>query len=269
MKKTILLVFAGIGALTCATVGSARADDGDITKDDYPVVVVDRPILVPQGMLELRGDTLRIDMSKGVAGDRIELAPDIYYGVSKKLNIGITHVDSGICIAGDGCGKAYDGLGVDALYDLMHGGSLLLAARAGVRIPSLDPVIAGLNLGLDVKLAAGKVAFYFNPHLYVGALERSPDATATPPEPGKKEELDLPLIVGYQAQRQTLLFVRTGMHGQLSGFGDGFRVPIGVGATFAANNRLDFGAEWLFLNLAGKNSSADSRALIVRVALRL
>ncbi|HUH05237.1 MAG TPA: hypothetical protein VML75_24730 [Kofleriaceae bacterium] len=267
MKKTMLLVFAGIAALTCGSIGAAHADDGEITKDNYPVVVVDRPILVPQGMLELRGNTAIINMSKGSAGDPISLAPDIYYGVNKKLNIGITHVDGGICAVGDACDKAYNAVGVDALYDLMHGGSLLAALRAGVRIPSFDPLIAGLNLGVDVKLAAGKVAVYFNPSLYVGAIKRSSDAT--PPEPFKKEELDVPLILGYQAQRQTLVFLRTGMHGPLSGFGDAVQVPIGVGATFAANNRLDFGAEWLFLNLAGKGGSADGRAIIVRIALRL
>lgn len=267
MKKTTLLVFAGVGALMCANIGSALADDDVITKDNYPVRIVDRPILVPQGMLELRGNTAIISMSKGAAGDPISLAPDIYYGINKKLNIGVTHVDGGICVAGDACAKAYDAVGVDALYDLMHGGSLLAALRGGVRLPSFDPLIAGLNLGLDIQLAAGNVAVYVNPSLYVGAIKRSSDAT--PPEPSKKEELDVPLVLAYQAQRQTLVFVRTGMHGPLSGFGDAFQVPIGAGATFAANNRLDFGAEWLFLNLAGKDGSADGRAIIVRVALRI
>jgi hypothetical protein len=270
MKKTTLLVFAGVGALVCAAATSAHAqDDEEITKDNYPVVIVDRPILVPAGMLELRGDTAVINMSKDSAGDPIDLRPSIYYGVSKKLNIGITHVDSGICVAGDACAKVYNGVGIDALYDLMHGGSLAMAARGGVRMPSLDPLIAGLNLGLDIQLTAGKVAVYFNPHLYVGAIKRSPDAAAMPPEAGKKEALDAPLILGYQAQRQTLIFVRSGIHGPMSGFGDSFEVPVGAGATFAASNRLDFGAEWLFTNLAGKGSSADGRAIIVRLALRL
>jgi hypothetical protein len=269
MTKAPLRALAGALVLLCAATGSASADDESYTKDTWPLAVTERPILIPSGMLELRGDTARInfsDDSLGGIGDPIQLAPDLYYGFGSTLNIGIVHRDSGICIAGDLCDKAYNDIGIEALIGFMNKGSFLAAFRAGVRVPSFDNFVAGPEVGLALQLSAGKIQINVDPRLYIGAVGRTPDEMG---DAAKKEELDVPVVLWWQAQGQTALFVRSGLLGPLDGFGDSFRVPIGVGASFAANNRLDFGAEFVFGNLAGKDSSADERWLIGRVALRL
>lgn len=252
------LVLAGFG-------DQARADE--LTKDNWPLAVVERPILIPQGMLEVRGDTARINMSSDLVGDPIQLAPDFYYGVSKTLNVGITHWDGGICVSGDLCAKSYNDVGIDALFGFMNEGSVLLALRGGLQIPSFDNLVSGLNLGLATQLGAGKIQINFDPTLYLGVIGRDGDITMG--EVSRKETLTAPLLVWYQAQGQTAVFLRSGINGPLDGFGDSFAVPLGLGALFAVNNRLDLGGEFVFTNLAGKNASADGRWLIARLNIRL
>ena len=45
-----------------------------------------------------------VNMSADAVGKPFSIAPDIYYGVSDKLSVGLTH-DTGLCLAGEenGC----------------------------------------------------------------------------------------------------------------------------------------------------------------------
>ncbi len=265
MRKIALLL-----ATAALTVGAlarpAAADSEEYNKDTWPLAVVDRPILIPAGMLELRGDTVRLGLDKGSAGNPIALAPDVFYGVARMINVGIVHRDTGICIAGDRCTKAYNDIGLDALYGFANKGSFQVSALGGLRVPSFDNLVAGLDLGLLFQLSAGKVQVNVDPTLYVGIAGRTADNVG---DAAQKEQLEVPVVLTYQLQPQTALFVRTGMTGPLSGFGNDFEVPIGIGATLAANNRLDFGLEFLMANPAGNAHSFDQRTLIGRIALRL
>ncbi len=265
MKK-IALLLATTALTASALARPAAADSEEYNKDTWPLAVVDRPILIPSGMLELRGDTIRVGLDKNSAGDPISLAPSLFVGVARMLNVGIVHRDTGICIAGDRCAKAYNDIGLDALYGFANKGSFQVAALGGIRLPSFDNLVAGLDLGLLFQLSAGKVQVNVDPLLYVGIAGRTADNVG---DNAQKEQLDVPVVLTYQVQPQTALFLRSGMNGPLSGFGNDFRVPIGLGATLAANNRLDFGVEFLLANPAGNAHSFDERSLIGRVALRL
>ena len=258
-------IFTLVGAIFGVALSSS-AHAQEFTKGSWPLAIVERPILIPQGMLEIRGDTLRMNLSDGSAGDPIQLAPDFYYGIGKNLNIGIVHRDSGICLAGDACAKSYNDVGIDALLGFMNRGTLLLAFRGGIRIPSFDNLVSGLNAGLVTQLGAGKIRIDFSPTLYLGVIGRSAD---NPGDAALKETISAPLHVWYQAQPQTAVFLRTGLEGPLSGFGDSFQVPIGLGAMFSVNNRLDVGGELVFSNLAGKGASADARWLVGHLNIRL
>jgi hypothetical protein len=257
--------------LTCLAASAALADEetGVYSKDDWPLATIKRPLTLAPSMLEIRGDTLMINLSSDLVGKPIAIAPDIYYGVSEKLSIGLTHV-TGFCLGGTdkGCIKAYNDLGIDAIYGLMRAGNLQVAAHGGVIIPAFSPdLVAGLDGGLTLRLGAGKIAFVLSPTVYVGAIGR--DKLAAGPN-GPKETLDMPVAIQFQANNQTMAFLSTGLGGPLSGFGDSYRVPIGLGLNFAVNNRADVGAEFSFPNLAGKGDNrADARVFIARAALRL
>ena len=262
MRRISGSIIAGLLAFAVMAPGLALADeDGDYTKDNWPLRVTDRPLTLDQGMLEIRGDTLQINMSSDAVAKPFSIAPDIFYGVSKKLSVGLTH-STGICLAGtdNGCAKVYNDVGIEALYSLMSQGNFQVAGRGGLQAVAIDPFAFGLNIGIRGRLNVGNIAIVFDPGVYVGFTER---------DTVQKEVVTVPVQVQFQVNNQTNAFVSTGINGPLDGFGDAFTVPIGVGATFAVNNRLDFGAEFAFTNLAGKGSSADGRILIVRAALRL
>jgi hypothetical protein len=260
MRRISGSIFAGVLAFAFLAPSTALADDADYTKDNWPLRVVDRPLTLDKGMLEIRGDTLMINMSSDAVAKPLSIAPDVFYGVSRKLSVGITH-GTGICLSGtdNGCAKAYNDVGVEALYSLMSQGNFQVAGRGGLQAVAIDPFAMGLNIGVRGRLNAGNLAIVFDPGLYVGFTERDL----------LKEFVTIPVQVQFQVNEQTNVYALSGINGPLDGFGDAMTIPVGAGASFAVNNRLDFGGEFQFTNLAGKNSSADGRLLIARAALRL
>lgn len=268
---TITTILSSATALALlATAGDARAgdDDGLYTKSDWPLQTIQRPLTLADSMLEIRGDTFRVNLSSGDTpfpgdgfGKPITVAPDLYFGVDDRLTVGITH-ERGFCLTGEegSCSSVYDDLGIEALYGVMRAGTLQAAAHGGVLFPSLaDPFVGGVRVGFLTRLRVASVAVVFDPTLYLGIFER--DALG--------EHLELPLDLQYQLNTQTMLYASTGVEGELSGFGDAYRVPIGVGANFAVNERFDFGGELRLANAAGQGASADERWLLLRAALRL
>lgn len=253
MKKRTVLVALAISAWLPA----AHAEEFYIAAD-WPIRLVDRPLVLGASMFELRGDTLRLNLSDGAVGDPISLAPDLYYGLDQRITLGYFH-DTGICISGDGCSGAYDDFGVEALYSLIYDGTVVMAARAGVTFDPLDPFTGGVHVGLPVRVGAGDLAVLLDPRLYVGVFNRDL----------REELLDVPVQLQYQLTDQNALLLSSGLRGPLSGFGDAVEVPVGVGALFTIARRVDVGGELVFPNLAGRGGGVDQRLLIFRVAVRL
>jgi hypothetical protein len=162
-----------IAACALAMAGMApRAAGADVyITADWPLQLVDRPLTLGPGMFELRGDTLIVSLSSGSVGDPILLAPDVYYGVNKKLTVGIDH-ERGICVSGDLCNR-YNDMGLDALYSLIYTGNVHLAARGTLRFADFDPFIAGLEFGLAARVGFASLAVVAEPRLYVGMSKRA------------------------------------------------------------------------------------------------
>jgi hypothetical protein len=256
MTQRVGRIMALALALVWLTAGNVRADL-DYGKSDWPLEVTKRPLTLAAGMLEVRGDTLIVNLSKGAVADPVALAPDIYYGVNKLLSVGVTH-RTGVCVAGDFCGKVYNDVGIDAIYSLMRGGNLEAAAHGGFVMQSLDPFAMGLGAGLRARMRAGNIAVIVDPTLYVGFTKR--DAAG--------DTIELPVHVQFQVQPQTAVLLRSGLNGPLKGFGDGKQIPVGVGGLFTLNQRMDVGAEFFLPDVAGSNAF-DARVFIARLALRL
>jgi hypothetical protein len=252
-----------IVVLAALTGPAAAQDDVPITKDNWPLAYNDRPLTLAKGMLEIGGDTVRINLSSDAVAKPIAFLPSIYYGVNDKLSVGIAHPVNGICISGEenGCAKVYNDVAIDALYGLMTKGTFLLTAHGGIPISSLsDPFVMGINLGVLGQLTVSKLAILFDPRITVGITER---------DAGNKQFIGVPVWFRYQVNPQLNPYLYTGIFGPTESFGDFYAIPIGVGVLYAVNNRLDVGGEFQFPNLAGKGSTADGRVLYVRVALRI
>src|SRR5215213_5512264 len=93
-------------AVLFAATGTAGAEEEEYTKHDWPLEVTKRPIVLARSMFEARGDTMFINLSDGAAGEPVSLAPDLYYGVTNHLTVGINH-ERGFCLTSDGCASKY------------------------------------------------------------------------------------------------------------------------------------------------------------------
>jgi hypothetical protein len=243
-----------------------------------------------KGKIAIGGETVTINMSADAVGKPIAIAPSIWYGVSDKLTVGVTHDGGstkftprpglslqaisilgvsvlagkagGICLTGDmdgGCPKVYDNVSLDALFSV-KAGKFSLAAHPALDIGSFDPFLLSLRVGaVGTYAASDKITVAFDPRIKIGITERD----------FNKESLDIPVWLWYHVNEKMGVAVNTGIAGPLDGFGDAFVVPVGLNVSYKANEKLDVGGDFSFVNLAGKNSSADYRALGIRVGYAL
>ncbi|MCC6993835.1 MAG: hypothetical protein IT370_04325 [Deltaproteobacteria bacterium] len=231
-----------------------------LTKANWPLALVDRPITLVKGLLQVRGD-INVNLTKELEGKPFAIAPDIYYGVSDVLNVGLIH-GTGLCLAGkeNGCAKVYNDVGIDAIYALTLK-QFQAGAHVAVLVGSFDPeVVLGANVGVLLQYTMGKINFYFDPKVYIGLTQR---------DAGNKEKIDAPLEIDYQVTPKLAASLFTGIGGPLDGFADFMAVPVGVGALFGMSNKLDVGGAFVFPNLAGKGGTADARALNIFVNFRM
>lgn len=288
-----LLVRLSVVSSICLLAGQpAWADEasdemvvqGVYTKDNWPFEVVNRPLTLAAGMAEIGGDSLRIGISGGEAFDAFEpiiLAPELRYGLSGELQLGITHAfhsffpPAGLCVSGEEnkCPKVYNAIGGEVEYALTRGGNLNLSARGGLTIGRFDPDFAlGATAGLEIRFRGGSVAFIVDPNVYIGIMERDtfPFGMEGNTHP---DYLFLPATLQYQVNTQTAFYLESGLNTPLKDMGDLFQIPAGVGAIYALNNRMDAGLELYFANVAGNdfgtNEKFDERYIIARIAIRI
>lgn len=241
-----------------------------VTSTGVPQALVARGVQGPAGQLWIR-TLVGINASKGAFAKPFSIAPDVFYGVSDKLQLGLVHngplgwqttPGAGLCLAGkeNGCPKVYDNVGFDALYSLMTG-STDLSFHGTVYLSPLDPLTVAVALGVAGKLHINdKMALFFDPSLYIGVTKR---------DAGNKEVLYIPLEFQFQLQPQLALVAFTAFYGPFDGLGDFYVIPLGLGAFYNVNEMIDVGGRFSFDNLLGNGSSADFRSLSLLVNVRL
>jgi hypothetical protein len=279
MRVFLRLVVAS--ACSLAAVQAAGAQEG---KESWPLEVVNRPLTLAAGMVEIGGDSVIVGVSGGEAdpGQPIVLAPEVRYGVTGQLQIGVTHTNhfpffpvAGLCVSGEenGCPKVYNAIGAEVEYALARGGSAELSALVGGTVGRFDPDRAlGATAGLEARLRSGSIAVVLDPNVYIGIIERDtfPIGMTGDSHP---DWLFLPVHFQFQATAQAMLYLMSGLNTPLKDMGDFYQIPVGLGGTYALSNRMDAGLELQVVNAAGKDigpvEKFDQRLLIGRIAFRL
>ncbi len=280
MRVFLRVVVASVICLAAA--GPAAAQESD--KASWPLEVVKRPLTLAAGMMEIGGDTLRVGVSGGDAfdtGEPILLAPELRYGLSGQLQLGVTHTNhaffppAGVCVSGEEnkCPKLYNAIGLELEYAISRGDSVDLSARAGATTGRFDPDFAlGATAGLEIRFRGGSLAFVLDPNVYIGIIERDtfPFGMEDNSHP---DYLFVPATVQLQLSTQMMVFASSGLNTPLKDMGDFYQIPAGLGTTYAISNRMDAGLELQVANVAGKDfgpvEKFDERTLILRFALRL
>jgi len=268
-------VIAGV-VVSLAGLGTAQADDDFHNSSNWTLATVERPLTLGKGMLEIRGDTFRVGLSKDSSFEPLSIAPDIFYGISNVLTVGVYHT-TGICLTGvdGGCLSTYNDLGIEGQFALMHGGSFQVQLHGGLLMPALSKpkFIMGMTAGVEARLKIGKIAVRLDPEFYVGFNERD----------SVSQVLLLPVWLQLQLNKQTMVFLSSGFNMDFQN--DVNAIPMGLGANFAINHRIDLGLEFQFANAFGDDNAVffgstaslanppiepfDERTVIVRVALRI
>ena len=284
---------AGVDASGGAAVGTGdgtapATGDGSMAPAD---AMAPAGLTLMKGKIVVGGETVNIGLFPDPpgAGKPISLAPSIWYGVSDKLTVGVTHdggttkwtprptvgfttVDVlgvpvpmvsgvGVCVSGTdgGCAKVYNNISIDALFSV-KAEKFSLAAHPALDISSFDPFTLSLRIGaLGRYMANDKISVAFDPRVKIGITERD----------FNKEAIDVPVWVWYQVNEKMGVALNTGISGPLDGFGDAFFVPVGFNFSMQVNAQLGVGADFSFLNLIGKNGDADGRMLGLRASYAL
>lgn len=228
--------------------------------------------------------SLQVGTSKGgKAFEPVSIAPDVYYGVSDRLELGLVtswygvtgfwsgamlgFAPSGLCTshrtnaAGVGCARRFDNAGAEAHYALLREGSFQLAAGGGLHATSFDPFTLDVKLGVHGMWRAGRVGLSFAPSLFIGVTQRHdpPDGTSN------KEAVQLPVAVTFAALPQLLVGLQSGLRGPLDGFADAYSVPAALGAVFLIDPRFMVGAAFSLERVAGGDDldAGDLRSMTV------
>jgi hypothetical protein len=261
---------------------------GDSALGEYPVLIVDRPLTLPQGVLEISAP-LGVSLSTGAGGEPTFLNPSISYGFSDQLTVGIRHF-LGLCFSGEegNCPEFYNDLGVTALYSLIQAGRLHVAAGAALNFaPIVDPTAVSGELRLPIKFGGGLLALVLNPTLNFGLNERDEGrklygvsfnagtyelvipAEAVP----NREVIRIPLTLQVQLERGPAFLAGASVDGELDplvgSFSDVYRIPVMFGLAYTPLRFLDLGVALTFPDLLGQDATADDRFLTAFAALRI
>jgi hypothetical protein len=209
-----------------------------------------------QGALSITA-TMEMSVSKNAVGKPTSLAPDIFYGVTNDLAVGIIHsgfaftgfrgsAGSGLCLSGkdNGCPKIYNNLGLDAQYNLARG-TFAAAAEGALAFVSLDPAFLDIKLGARLRYTAGKIVVGFLPSVFIGVTKR---------DQGNKGNIYVPLTVGVKPTPALLVGIGTGIKGPIDQFGDGWTYSVGAFGQYQVNQKLLAGASLIFPKVTGASA---------------
>lgn len=229
---------------------------------EYPEAYVRRPQVLHERMLQLRGDVV-LPLHNGTAGQGIVIAPSAEYGITDELQVALRH-DRSLCF--NKCGDVYKGFGLEAKYLFFHPQNFSLSAFGGPSIDHFDPFFLQAHLGLGFWFGVDKFAVNGNLQVGLGLTNRSTHLGVL----GNPDTIALNVQPAYNFTPQLVAFADTGFNGVLDGFGDYWAIPLGVGAFYTIDRKLDLGGDFRFPRLiaASHTGGLDYRQVDLFVRYR-
>lgn len=275
---------AAVLAVSCAATTAFADDDpappvtaagsGSAAPAPAPSQITTDRLVIPQHDLVLDA-FLAIDLSRGHAGKPISITPDIWYGVTEDLTLGLVHSsaaatgilgDTGdaFCLSGKsgGCLDVYHGVGLDARYRLLAP----LNIDAGVYIPNFDPFQLAIKVGLSGRWRFGKLALEAAPNVFFGIGHRdgATDANGVITAHPNYDTLNIPLTVSYDLLAKLQAALQLGFAIPFEHTGDYYRIPLTFALRYQALRQLGVGAYFTLTALGGGTyvpDGGDGRSL--------
>lgn len=234
-----------------------------------PDDLVSRPIVLAQGQLEA-DLTAEINLAPAQIAQPLSLAPDVWFGATPKLTVGIVHsgpaidrIEPGasLCLVQTGlpgCSHVYRGGGADVLWSARDG-ELAIAPRARFLVRDVDPVKPAVTLGALVRWTRGRWAVWADPYLEVGLANLGD---------GNRAALFLPVGVTLQPTCRWAIDARSGWDSDLAVIRDGWYIPAWLGVRARATMHFDVGAAFGLFSALGPQNNISQRAAFVTVGYR-
>lgn len=264
---TLLLATSLVGV----GVSSAHADEVGASVSTASASDTDGFVL-PKGKLVLDAQ-LEMSLSSDRVFKPVSLAPDLWYGVTDDLSLGLVHsslgetgfigaAGDGLCFTGkdNGCPNFYNKVGIDGRYRLKKP----LALDFGLYINSIsDPFLLDIKIGVDGRWVWNKISLELQPSLFIGLTNREPPMV-TPPAVatgGNTEFLFIPATIAYRVAPKADVALQAGLALPFSNTGDTWTLPLAIAARYALTPQFGVGLAFAFPKLIGGNGTADARSL--------
>lgn len=250
---------------TDGTSGSVSGVEGDAGQPTGPDQLV-----MPKGKL-LIDAFVEINLSTDLAFKPVSISPDIWYGVTDDLTLGLVHSTIGatgvigaagdaLCITGssNGCESVYPGFGIDARYRLKGA----WAVDGGLFVNDFDPFALALKIGVVGRHRVGeKFALELQPTLFIGLTERDTN----------KEILAIPVTAGFSLMPQLTAYAQVAFITPFESAGDLWLLAASIGARYRVSDHLDLGLAFSLPALAGgpDGTGFDARTITLGVSYAL
>ena len=300
MMKRVAAAFAAVIAIS-ATARADQKDDKSEAADDKSDGADDRSEAADQpgveagakasGRMTLPGGKFYVNavvetnLASGAAGKPISVAPDLWYGASDKLTLGLVHSSrgatgfltgfvNGLCFRGGsggacagGLGDIYTTAGAEARIAISEGG-FALALPIGVYASAFKPdVVLSGKIGLIGRWQAGSIALELQPTLFAGITDRKIDMAGTKVS-NNEERFGLPLTLFFKLSPAFALAAQTGITMVVEHAKDTYQVPVALGLAWWVSPRFSIDAAFGLAAVVDANSMTkpfDGRNLTLGV----
>lgn len=294
MMKRAAAAFAAVIAISTTALADGKKARSEPSEDqtseaaDKPAVEADAK---PSGRMTLPGGKFYVNavvetnLASGAAGKPISLAPDLWYGASDKLTLGLVHSSrgatgfltgfvNGLCFRGGdggpcaaGLGKIYTTVGGEARIAISEGG-FALALPIGLYASAFQPeVVLSAKIGLIGRWQAGAIALELQPALFAGITQRKIDVGGMKVS-NNEDRFGLPLTLFYQLSPAFALAAQTGVTLVVEHAKDTYQVPVALGIAWWATPKLSVDLAFGLAAVVDANSMTkafDSRNLTLGV----
>lgn len=242
-----------------AAPASARAAPDDI---------VGRPLVLAPGELDAEL-VIEINAAAGAIARPLSLAPDVWWGLTRDITVGLIHSDpsvdriepgASVCVRSGllSCDRIYHGSGAELAWQVREGG-LAVAGIARLLVRDVDPWKPAATLGVRARWRHGRLAVTAAPYLQIGLANT---------DLGNRTAAVVPITLAVQPVWHWALRLATGWNSDLAVWRDGWHVPVALGARVRATEQLDVAVDYGFTSLLGPLNTPKDRVVFVTVGWR-
>jgi hypothetical protein len=220
--------------------GGAHAQEAELVEEQQ--------MTLPAGRIFVQ-TTIEMSLSRDAALQPVSIAPDLWYGLTDIITIGLVHsgraatgllggAGSGLCVTGSegGCYRVYDNVGAVGRYHFYRQGDLTASAEGGVFAQSFDPFTLAIKAGALGRWQRGNLAAEVAPSVFVGLTQR--DVQGGVAIESNKETLILPATVMFTAMPKLGVAAQAGLVLPFAEAADAYSVAVSIGAQYLVTPKI-------------------------------